>query len=182
MNPRYEKYLVKTYVPLYQDRNKPMNETCMCWEFCCGDGWFNIINSLSMLLCNGWSQAKKEYDFIAGRVGQLIYPQDKETDFNKMINQEMVDNRALILDKEYDLVPKVVQVKEKFGSLRFYVSAATDEQYAMINLAEVMSSMTCEDCGKPGRIKAIGGWYRCQCPECRKKSFERLKKLYGVEV
>ena len=41
----------------------------------------------------------------------------------------------------------VTQVKEKFGSLRFYVSSACDEIYELILRAEVKSKATCEGCG-----------------------------------
>ena len=48
MKQELDELLCTTYPKLFADRNKPMNETAMCWGFCCGDGWFNIIN----LLCD----------------------------------------------------------------------------------------------------------------------------------
>lgn len=48
-----------------------------------------------------------------------------------------------------------VQVKEKFGVLRFYIASrhtATPKQRAAIEFAEAMSSRTCDVCGCPGEI------------------------------
>jgi len=39
--------LVATYPELYRDRNGDMKETLMCWGFECGDGWYQIIDTLS---------------------------------------------------------------------------------------------------------------------------------------
>ena len=50
MNKHYDRYLVKHYPILYQGRHKSPKHTCMCWGFECGDGWFNLINSLSFVL------------------------------------------------------------------------------------------------------------------------------------
>jgi len=61
--------------------------------------------------------------------------------------------------------PIVQQVKEKFGSLRFYISHGTDEMYALIHEAEHKSAETCETCGQPGEIKGKG-WLRCTCLGC----------------
>lgn len=56
------------------------------------------------------------------------------------------------------------QIKEKFGGLRFYVNSATDEQYALIDAAEVLADETCEECGAPG-IKRNEGWIKTLCDE-----------------
>ena len=42
-----------------------------------------------------------------------------------------------------------VQIKEKFGGLRFYVSSCNDEGYQLIHDAERKSLRICEFCGRP---------------------------------
>jgi len=64
--------------------------------------------------------------------------------------------------------PLVLQVKQKYGDLCFYVGSATDEQYNMIHEAEEEATVTCEFCGKPGK-KGGGYWVLVQCDECIKK-------------
>jgi len=61
---------------------------------------------------------------------------------------------------------KASQCKEKFGMLRWYMSAETDEMTQAINEAEEQSAKTCERCGRPGTIVPSGGWFRCQCDVC----------------
>lgn len=58
--------------------------------------------------------------------------------------------------------PLIEQVKEKFGSLRFYVDREDSEISAMISLAEEMSSRICEVCGSPGTLRP-GGWVKTLC-------------------
>lgn len=43
-----------------------------------------------------------------------------------------------------------VQIKEKFGTLRFYTNGGNDQIHGMIRMAESMSAVTCEECGAPG--------------------------------
>lgn len=64
-----------------------------------------------------------------------------------------------------DPMVKAVQVKEKFGGLRFYVNTATEEQWDYINKAEEESFRVCEVCGKPGIVRG-GIWLKTLCEEC----------------
>lgn len=63
-------------------------------------------------------------------------------------------------------IPQVVaeQVKEKFGTLRFYTSGGDRLTQGMIWFAEGMSGRVCETCGKPGQRRG-GGWIRTLCDE-----------------
>ena len=66
-------------------------------------------------------------------------------------------------------IPKVLQVKEKFGSLRFYVDSDSDNYIEnLINEYEIKSSNTCEFCGNKGNIKKVKGWFMCRCDTCLK--------------
>lgn len=59
----------------------------------------------------------------------------------------------------------VVQVKEKLGTLRFYVSHHTDAIDERIAEAQEESSRICEICGMPGKRRDTGGWVRAACDE-----------------
>lgn len=167
MNRRYDNYLVRKYEPLYCDRFGDVRSTAMCWGFEVGDGWFNIIDTLSRELCSEWLYAKKQYDTVKDRIGELKYPEEKpQVQFNVPITQEMIDSAREYMEQEAEKVPTVTQVKEKFGGLRFYVSTATDEQYGMIRLAEALSYNTCEICGSRGRLGG-NGWFSTRCAKHR---------------
>jgi hypothetical protein len=56
----------------------------------------------------------------------------------------------------------VLQVKEKFGGLRFYVGEAPPAIHEAIRAAEKASYTMCENCGAPGRVRG-GSWMRTLC-------------------
>jgi len=68
-------------------------------------------------------------------------------------------------------IPQVVvtQVKEKFGTLRFYYSSGDDVIDGMVRMAEAMSAVTCEECGSPGEQRS-DGWVRTLCNTHAKSS------------
>jgi hypothetical protein len=75
--------------------------------------------------------------------------------------QSMHDNNPE--HKQYQQV-EASQVKEKFGTLRFYTNGCSETQDGGIDFAEHMSAITCEICGKPGTLNDIG-WIACRCAE-----------------
>ena len=86
--------------------------------------------------------------------------------------------------KDYQhMVPpyfNVQQVKEKFGSLRFYVSSAPTEVFDMIHEAEKKSYYICEECGKEGKkfYRDNLPWIRTLCDDCLDKHvLERWKHI-----
>lgn len=62
-----------------------------------------------------------------------------------------------------------LQVKEKFGLLRFYVDSGSDETYRLIEAAEEKSVETCEICGKPGKLDQVNGWWQTTCEKHGRK-------------
>ena len=50
-------------------------------------------------------------------------------------------------------LPNVLQVKEKLGTLRFYVRGASDDVHAIIERAVERSPVTCEACGAAGNLR-----------------------------
>jgi hypothetical protein len=59
---------------------------------------------------------------------------------------------------------RIVQVKEKYGTLRVYVEGGCQEVYDLIDAAETRSESVCEACGKPGNLMEIRGWWQTVCP------------------
>jgi len=46
MRQELDDLLCQRYPELFRDRHADPAQTSMCWGFCCGDGWFGIIDSL----------------------------------------------------------------------------------------------------------------------------------------
>ena len=126
MKQEHDEYLCKVYPKMMVNRNAPMTETCMCWGFECGDGWFPILNQL---------------------MGNI---------------QHHIDWK----NRTEEVVPQVVlqQVKEKFGTLRFYYSGGDEYIAGLVSMAESMSGIMCETCGNPG-TRTSGGWIKTACKE-----------------
>jgi len=78
---------------------------------------------------------------------------------------------AEILQAQYDnsAWPTIGQIKEKYGTLRFYADHTTTAEDNYIEFAESMSGVTCEVCGNPGEIRR-GSWIVTRCDEHAKNS------------
>ncbi len=66
---------------------------------------------------------------------------------------------------------RVSQVKEKFGTLRFYIAGVeienAEEVFDLIEQAEKDSEIICETCGEAGRLRK-SGWMFTACDKCYK--------------
>jgi hypothetical protein len=61
---------------------------------------------------------------------------------------------------------EVLQVKQKMGSLRFYVSQCDAAIEAEIDAARLESLRICENCGRPGTLRNRNGWLVVFCDNC----------------
>ena len=68
-----------------------------------------------------------------------------------------------------------MQVKEKFGTLRFYTNWSNEKASDLIDAAEKKSARICETCGRPGKLRGTG-WLTTLCSKCWKKSQEAKGK------
>ena len=74
-------------------------------------------------------------------------------------------------------IPGVFQVKEKFGTLRFYINSGSKEIHELIDEYERKSAATCENTGEPGSLCSRKGWMKTLCPEeARKEGYARIKR------
>lgn len=145
-NDMYVGFMEK-YPVLFQKKDKPMTETCMCWGIECPEGWFNILSELC-----------KKLEFL---------------------------NNTLC--KNYNVQIVAEQVKEKFGTLRFYYNIlpfCEDENLEktyhiindivsdIVNMAEVKSGEICQICGKEiwaEKDKKVSmDWIGYYCSDCVK--------------
>lgn len=59
---------------------------------------------------------------------------------------------------------RALQVKQKFGGLRFYYQHGSDHAAAVVDLAESLSLHMCEICGAVGKSVQLFGWVQTRCP------------------
>jgi hypothetical protein len=139
MKQELDAKLCQKYPLIFKDRHADMKSTAMCWGFSCGDGWYNIINMLCANIQShiDWSHKNREWDI--------------------KWNEENPEDQRPVREIVSQVV--AVQVKEKFGTLRFYVDGGDDKIDGMIRMAESMSAVTCEECGSPGKLRGRGWMY-----------------------
>lgn len=157
MKKELDEALCAKYPLIFKDRHADMRTTAMCWGLDCGDGWYNIIDVLCGLLTSDYRHAETDYKSIKDKLGKPRWEFDK-----KIVTQENIDESKAKMEEEAAKVSVAVQVKEKFGGLRFYVNSATDKHWNFISFAESMSYRTCEQCGAVGKTYT-DGWHRTLC-------------------
>jgi hypothetical protein len=192
MKLELDKLLCEKYPKMMVNRNKPMMETCMCWGFECGDGWFNILDQLMGNIQHhiDW----KEKQRISAMAYNLMAAQAKEGNFDlfddsmKDLNNPEYKAKRLseVIAGDFRLVPESIsqvtldQIKEKFGTLRFYYTGGDDIIDGMVRMAESMSGVTCEECSAPAQTHGPG-WIRTICEPCELKR-EEARKVYHDEL
>jgi hypothetical protein len=200
MKQELDALLCEKYPKMMVNRHKPMQETCMCWGFECGDGWYNILNQLMGNIQHhiDWRNESRERALEYNQMIEDCKHGDFRlfNDYYKSYLPNVVEQRMVeILEESPRFVPEPVpqvvldQVKEKFGTLRFYYTGGDDVIDGMVRMAESMSGVTCERCGAYAETNwpksengGIGGWVRTICKPCdEQREAERTKQLEEYE-
>ena len=122
--------------------------------------WYNIIKWID----------EKILDNI------LILPGHTEWDampegWNKAFGKQYLKELKKQLKKDKMLYKfRIMDLKEKFGSLRLYVNYGSKELYNIIDKYESLSYKTCIRCGKPA-TKYSKGWISPYCDDCFNELF-----------
>jgi hypothetical protein len=182
MSPEKDAYLCEKYPKLFVERNMPMSQTCMCWGFEVGDGWFHILDKTCGLIQShiDWNRKNRTNALKYNRALKKALSGDvtalEKHYSGKHLSTDWASTRAKEDLKEgkmrevSEVCSQVVvqQVKEKFGTLRFYYSGGDEYISGIVSMAEAMTEVTCEECGAPGKSNG-GGWIRVTCEEHAKK-------------
>ena len=140
MNDENVKVLSEKYSDLFIKHY--YKDRLMPFWFECGDGWYNLVDCLLADIKNHVDNKKQSLDYKKER-GETV------------------------TDEEYEAIKvTIVQIKEKYGGLRFYTYGSDDYVRGMIDMAESISYRVCEACGNPGTLLSKG-WWRTLCDPCR---------------
>lgn len=153
----------------------------MRFGFECGDGWYFIISNLMDTIQNyidnqnNQTQIKSKFwrKFLKfnGTVDKIFshFKWSRKLYFSfrsKMINR-------LESEKVEQMTIDLMQVKEKYGGLRFYIHGGDSAIDGMISLAEDMSYNTCEYCGTTENVGTTQGWISVCCATCHQRESNR---------
>jgi len=193
VSPELEKQLFEKYPEIFADANKSPQESCMAFGLEVGSGWYNLIDILCEALTYTFTTSIEVDEEDGKRLG--IEP--------SRWNREEKDRYFFKVE-----APQVVasQVKEKFGTLRFYyhlkfddanVSLSATKKYpdldkinrrysdyidGIVHFAEIASSRTCEVTGAEGSIHVRGGWYKTLNENVAKtEQYEGYNKLDSTQ-
>jgi hypothetical protein len=147
--------LCSKYPKIFKNRHGDMKETLMCWGFECGDGWYNVLDSL------------------CGNIQHHIDWKEKQRQWAITFNSKAAPEELREVPDAIDQVV-AVQVKEKFGGLRFYYDGGDEQIHGMVRMAESWAARTCETCGDPGKSRN-GGWIRTLCDKHEAEYQERMR-------
>jgi len=148
MIDEFNQHIVEKYPKIF-------SQNC---EISIGDGWFDIIDRA----CYS----------IQSRIDHNIKQREWAMNWNEEVNNSDsewdTDTKSFTVREERkvpELIEQVVatQIKEKFGGLRFYYSGGDDYMRGVVDMAENMSYVTCEDCGHPGKYRGNKRWFRTLC-------------------
>lgn len=151
--------LLKRYSELFKDDY---------FKIECGDGWFNLINVLCLELYSDYNSAKSLYDICLANSGQPMYPW---IDASPIINDEMILDSHKEMCRRLNTLPKILQIKEKYGSLRIIAERLTSDQKSKLDFATLISTNICEQCGSssPNEVQCLSSAsIKTLCNTCRK--------------
>lgn len=146
MTPELDQYIREKYPLIFSQR---------C-EISIGDGWFDIID---MLCANIQNHIDNVADQRKWAIKWNQEANDPDFDWNSVRSYLKREEREVP-----ELVEQVVatQIKEKFGTLRFYYHGGDEYIRGLEAMAESMTSRICEDCGHPGESRT-SGWIKTLC-------------------
>lgn len=143
MKEELQNKLYEKYPKIFRQKDLSPQETCMCWGIACGDGWYNLIDTLCeniQMRVNNVNRARKHR---------------RENSPTTLVptNDEIMNVEA-------------VQVKEKYGGLRFYSYGGDQYVDGLISMAESMSYLICTECGNAAKPQKPRGWIYTRCNDC----------------
>jgi hypothetical protein len=190
MKKELQEQLFKKYPKIFQQKDLSPKQTAMCWGIETGDGWYQLIDGLCHHLQFNTDHNNNKF-IVKNRFYRVVLPLIDSV-INAIpcpLNLETFNYKYPILAKikyflsrkytrfygkiekirvegnEYPQV-QAIQVKEKYGGLRFYATGCSREQHAAISFAESWSYNICEKCGSTKDVSQTEGWIRTLCMEC----------------
>lgn len=162
MTPKLEQKLIAKYPLILAKTQLTANEGDMYFGICCGDGWYNLLDTLFWNIQNYITETNKvsiattKYNLMREQVlvGDYTLFNAQYSGYDNYLldtfREQLLNNKPKpVVDKVEQIV--ATQVKEKFGTLRFYYDGFGNERImGMCYMAEALSSSICEVCGNPG--------------------------------
>ena len=152
--------LVDSYPLLFSKEEGESQFPISLFGFECDIGWYNIIRASFEEVYSNYEHQLSLYKSWKSFIPCERYSQ-KQLDL-------LVEEYKQKTEEEKEKLPIILQIKEKYGTLRVYSSYEDERVRAIFSMAEKMSGVTCEICGNAGMTYRVG-WHRTLCPEHAKE-------------
>jgi hypothetical protein len=171
MNNKNYNDLIKKYpdlFPIQEDSQEPF----ALFGFECDIGWYDIIENACQIIysdykhySNYFNSFKKDLENIEKTITlRQEWDKDKSREWIIQKTEESFKFYSEKLTNEKTTLPITAQIKEKYGTLRWYVDTTNRCHQKIIDFTELMSEITCETCGARGKTYRIG-WHKTLCIE-----------------
>lgn len=183
MHDQLDKKLCEKYPRIFINRYEDMTLTAMCWGFEHGDGWYDILDALCRKIQThiDWKQKQRNLALTYNDAYKLAKNGDttalteyfsngskKNGDWVKQMVERSLESGEREVPEE---CPQVIaaQVKEKFGTLRFYYDGGDEYVSGLVSMAEWASANICETCGERGKLRGQT-WLYTACDKHTKEN------------
>ena len=161
----FDKMMVKKFPDIFVQRNKSMMETCMCWGFDVGPGWYALIYDLCVRL-----------DFIGKKFGVVVVATQVKEKYGNLCfyNQPTYRSENFFARTKRAFVRILIKlsiVKEDFDILFKIIDD-------LVDYADNKSGHTCEECGEWGKKRTICGYISVLCD----KHFNQRRIEMGIPI
>lgn len=155
--------------------------------FAIGEGWWDIIRVLCAQIdaYTKWKRNNRAYALLYNRARTRGYDamlkfvmKGKDPEFATewqidQVERNMNEPRNVPVRVEHI---RVLQIKEKFGGLRFYYDGGDEYISGLVDMAETWAGHTCEQCGDRGERRS-GGWVQTLCDKHEAERQEKNESL-----
>lgn len=164
MKKELQEKLYSKYPHLFKQKDLSVKESCMAWGLECDIGWYDLIDKACSKIVEIDIEKRMQFTQIKEKFGTIrmyyciIQPDDSH---EEKYNIDFIDTGERITvgdvskDNEF-LFEKIDKI---------------------IGEAEDTSAITCELCGKSGKLQSKHGWLKTICEECVTKDMNDYKPV-----
>lgn len=120
------------------------------------------------------NELAKEYPFLVSE-SEFNHIDDVPSGWLNIVKEFLPKLKARLIGIDFLKDYKIMQIKEKFGFIRWYDNTADDSIMNLIQELEQKSEKTCIICGEPATYVSLG-WISPYCTECKNHIEKKMKE------
>jgi hypothetical protein len=157
MNDELTKYLVEKYPKILKQSDVNKDHCYGLFGIECSDGWFLHLDRMFESIQSMIDYSETNYENLKCHYNKLPWYKKFFSIYKRSRYHYLRNNQTPI--------PQVVavQIKEKFGTLRFYYIGGDDRITPIVDFYESYTKYICEDCGNTIDVGSTGEWIRNLC-------------------